>query len=312
MMKILSELSQLHIDEPTAVAIGKFDGVHLGHRALIDKLKEAKARCGYATVIFTFSPSPAEFFGFSDGKQIMTAMEKRSVLDGLGIDYLVEFPFNKETAGIPPEDFVRDMLVGSLNAKYIAAGDDLSFGKKGKGSIDTLIKLKEECGFDVVEIGKIRYNGVEISSSEIRRLISINDLDTAEKMIGVPYSIHGTIVSGNRIGRTIGFPTINISIDEKKVLPHFGVYFSKVEIEGKTFNGISNIGVKPTIKGNNAVAIETYIYDFSEDVYGKTATVSLVDFRRGEQKFDGIEALKAQLDQDIAAGQVYFGINSQK
>lgn len=308
-MKILSNLSQLNIDEPTAVAIGKFDGVHLGHRALIDKLMSAKATYGYATVIFTFTPSPAEFFGFSDGKQIMTVMEKRAVLEDLGIDYLVEFPFNKETAGTLPEDFVRHMLVGNLHAGYIVAGDDLSFGKKGKGNIETLNKLKEECGYDVVEIGKIKYNGVEISSSEIRRLISINDLDTAGEMIGAPYSIRGTIVSGNRIGRTIGFPTINILIDEKKVLPHFGVYFSKVKIEGKTYNGISNIGVKPTIKGNNAVAIETYIYDFNEVVYDKEATVSLIGFRRKETKFDGIEALKAQLDADIEAGRIHFGIN---
>lgn len=305
-MKIIDSLDNLHIEERTAVAIGKFDGVHLGHRALIQELMGAKKEKGLATVVFTFSPSPAEFFGFSDNKQIMTMEEKRYLLEGLGIDYLIEFPFNKDTAGIEPDVFVTDILVGKIRSAFIVAGDDLSFGKKGLGNIKTLEQYKDTYGYEVKEIGKICLGGQVISSTEIRRLISINDIDRAGKMLGVPYFIRGKIISGNRIGRTIGFPTINVSIDEKKVLPRFGVYFSQVEIEGSTYYGISNIGVKPTIAGNNAVAIETYIYNFNQDVYGKDAVVSLVHFRRKEQKFDGIDALKNQLDSDIEAGKEYF------
>lgn len=307
-MKIIDNLDNLHIQEKTAVAIGKFDGVHLGHRALIDELIMAKEKQGLATVVFTFSPSPAEFFGLSDNKQIMTGEEKRYILSKLGIDYLIEFPFNKETAATEPDVFVSDILVGKLSSAFIVAGDDLSFGKKGLGNIKTLQDNKSKYGFEVKEIGKICLDGVVISSTEIRRLISINDIDRASQMLGSAYFIKGPIISGNRIGRTIGFPTINVAIDEKKVLPRFGVYFSEVEIDGEKHFGISNIGVKPTIEGENAVSIETYIYDFDKDVYGKDAIVSLVAFRRKEQKFDGIDALKNQLDSDISAGREYFRI----
>ncbi len=307
-MRIIDNLDNLYINERTAVAIGKFDGVHLGHRALIDELLEAKKKQGLATVIFTFSPSPAEFFGQSDNKQIMTLEEKRYLLEKLGIDYLVEFPFNKETAGTEPHIFVEDILVNKLSSALIVAGDDLSFGRKGLGNIKTLEMYKNQYRYEVKEIGKICLDGEIISSTEIRRLISINDIDRAGKMLGNPYFIKGPIISGNRIGRTIGFPTINVAIDEKKVLPKFGVYFSEVEIDGIKYYGISNIGVKPTIAGDNAVSIETYIYDFDQDVYGKDAIVSLVAFRRKEQKFDGIDALKKQLDSDIAAGRAHFHI----
>lgn len=311
-MKILDSLEKIHIQEETAVAIGKFDGVHLGHRALITELLNSKKEHGYATVIFTFSPSPAEYFGLSDGKQIMTASEKRAVLEEIGIDYLVEFPFNKDTADILPNQFVEDMLHNRLHARFIVAGDDLSFGRKGAGHIDTLCKLGIKYGYTVKEISKIKLDDVEISSSEIRRLISINNLSRAELMIGEPYSIRGKIISGNRIGRTIGFPTINVAIDAKKVLPKFGVYYSKIAIDGEVYFGISNIGVKPTIASDNAVSIETFIFEFDKDVYGREASIYLMGYRRGEQKFDGIDALKAQLDLDIAAGYKYFGINTQK
>lgn len=307
-MRIIDNLDNLHIGERTAVAIGKFDGVHLGHRALIDELMKAKREQGLATVIFTFSPSPAEFFGFSDGKQIMTPDEKRYVLEGLGIDYLIEFPFNDITASTEPDDFVRDVLAEKLNSALIVAGDDLSFGKKGLGNIKTLENYKNIYGYEVREIGKICLDNVIISSTEVRRLISISDMERAASMLGEEYFIRGKIISGNRIGRTIGFPTINVSIDERKVLPKFGVYFSKVEINGEKYYGISNVGVKPTIEGNNAVSVETYIYNFDRDVYDQMANVYLTSFRRREQKFDGIEALKMQLDSDIARGKEYFGL----
>lgn len=305
-MKIITELDKIRIDEDSVIAIGKFDGVHKGHRALIDQVLSLGKQYNLKTVIFTFVPSPADFFGLTDGYSIMSEQEKIFVLEDMGIDYLVEFPFNTETAGMEPVVFIEDMLCKQLKAKYIVSGSDVSFGKGGKGNYELLQELSDKNGYKTIKIDKIKINGDEISSTLIRKLITKSNIENANTMLGQPFMAKGQVITGNKIGRTIGFPTINVMPDSKKVLPKNGVYYSQVLVDGVLYNSISNIGVKPTIADDNDVLIETYIYDFNADIYGKDVIVYLLEFKRAEQKFSGLAQLTEVLNRDILDGQKYF------
>lgn len=305
-MKIITELDKIRIDEDSVIAIGKFDGVHKGHRALIDQVLSLGKQYNLKTVIFTFVPSPADFFGLTDGYSIMSEQEKIFVLEDMGIDYLVEFPFNTETAGMEPVVFIEDMLCKQLKAKYIVSGSDVSFGKGGKGNYELLQELSDKNGYKTIKIDKIKINGDEISSTLIRKLITKSNIENANSMLGQPFMAKGQVITGNKIGRTIGFPTINVMPDSKKVLPKNGVYYSQVLVDGVLYNSISNIGVKPTIADDNDVLIETYIYDFNADIYGKDVIVYLLEFKRPEQKFSGLAQLTEVLNRDILDGQKYF------
>ena len=327
-MEIISGKTQFQIPVKTAVAIGKFDGVHLGHRRLIEAVMRKKAQ-GLAAAIFTFDPSPAVFFA-PDGyvRELSTKEEKRLLFGSIGIDYLVEFPLTWETASTEPETFVKKYLASQMNAGHIVAGDDLSFGRGGAGNFVLLDSMSDDLGFTTEEISKVRKNGIVISSSYVRELVEAGRMEEAEEFLGTPYSVLGEIVHGNEIGRTLGIPTLNQVPTANKLLPPFGVYYSDVtfikstgdagndaftryggtETAGRTFHGMTNIGVKPTIKKElapgqkPAVTVETYLYDFDDDVYGETALVKLHTFRRPEKKFDSIDELKAVMSSDIEAG----------
>ena len=307
-MKIIADTVHFYIDEPAAVAIGKFDGVHLGHRKLIEALKQQK---GLAAVVFTFDPSPAVFFGAAD-KELSTREEKRAMFGSLGVDYLVEFPLTKETAAIPPEHFIRDILSERLQCRFVAAGSDLSFGAGGKGNFALLERLAVPCGYRSLCIEKVSVDGTEVSSTKIRELIAEGKVAEAGKMLGAPYQIQGRIVEGNRIGRTIGVPTINQIPPQDKLLPPFGVYYSDVEIGGELYHGMTNIGVKPTIgddrfrEGSARLTAETYLYYFDGDLYGTEARTMLREFRRPERKFGSLEELRHAMDEDIRAGEQLF------
>lgn len=307
-MIIITGKEEFKIEHSTAVAIGKFDGVHKGHRVLIDAIMESK-RSGLKSVVFTFEPSPMAFFGHEDLKQLTTKEEKRIILDKLGVDYLVEFPFNERTAKTPPEEFVRRYLVSYLNAKLIVAGDDLSFGNKGLGNFELLESLKAELGYETRVISKVKYNSEIISSTLVRSYIENGKVDYATELIGAPYTISGIITHGNHIGTGIGFPTVNVSIPSEKLLPPFGVYYSNVIFEGRVCHGITNIGKKPTVNNTDVVNSETYIYDFDEDVYGQHISVEILKFERPEMKFNGLDELKSQLANDIRQGEQFFNIN---
>jgi riboflavin kinase/FMN adenylyltransferase len=303
------------------VAIGKFDGVHMGHRKLIDTLLRQKAN-GLKTAVFTFDPSPAVLFGRGGEEELTTRAEKRLIFERLGVDYLVEFPLTRETAATAPEAFVRNVLVKQMHAAYVAAGDDLSFGDRGRGNFDLLEQLSDECGYTAEEISKVRRDGVVISSTYIRMLVREGMMEDVMQCCGEPYAILGTILHGNEIGRTIGIPTLNQMPPADKLLPPFGVYYSEVEIldEEKTnrhYRGMTNIGIKPTVTAKDgmrpeehpAVTVETYLYGFSGDIYGKTALCSLYTFRRPERRFATIEELKEVMQKDIEAGRHYHQTN---
>lgn len=306
-MIIIENTTEFELDGEYAVTIGKFDGVHKGHRELIDRIIEKKnTNENIKTAVFTFDKSPTEFFSGMAIPALTTKEEKRRIFEYLGIDVLVEFPFNKEIASTDPEKFIREILINKMHAKYIVAGNDVSYGDKGNGNAELLINLSKELSYDVEIVDKILIDDVEISSTVIRECVSSGKMEEANKYIGVPYAIRGTVVKGNQIGRTIGFPTINIEVSRDKLMPPFGVYFAEISLDGIYYNGITNVGTKPTITDDKTVFAETNILNFNDNVYNKNATVKLLHFQRPEMKFKGIDELKNQISNDIKNGKEYF------
>ena len=302
-MHIIENTTEFQLDRPGAVAIGKFDGIHLGHQKLIQKIIEQKAK-GYLATVFTFDTSAAAFFG-GEEKELTTREEKRIVFEKMGVDVLIEFPLNRETAATEPVEFVQRYLVSQMQAAYICAGTDLSFGRRGAGNYELLQQYADSYGYQVELIDKVRMDGEEVSSTRVREAVRTGKMEAAARMLGTPYSVSGTVEHGRRLGRTIGMPTANLLPEQDKLLPPNGVYYSKVLMGGRIYRSITNIGCKPTVSNEHIMGAETYLYDFDGDIYGKAITVQLLAFRRPEMKFDGVDSLKAQMQKDIAAGQIF-------
>lgn len=300
-MEIISGTTEFKLDRETAVAIGKFDGVHIGHRRLLEEILEQK-RNGLAACVFTFDPPPSVFFGGLDGGELTTREEKRLLFETLGVDILIEFPLNAETAAILPENFVREILVKKMNARLVAAGTDLSFGAKGAGNAILLHHMGQVLGFEVKTIEKVSRHGTVVNSSYIRELLKQGKLQQVKDFLGMPYTIRGKVVHGNRIGRTLGFPTVNLIPEKNKLLPPCGVYFSMVGYGGRYYRAISNVGYKPTVTEERILGVESYLYDFNQEIYDEMIEVSLHAFMRQEQRFDSLEELKEQLQRDMLAG----------
>ena len=306
-MRIISGTTQFKIEEGTAVAIGKFDGLHLGHRRLLKEILRQKED-GLKAAVFTFDPSPEVFFGMNPSRELSTNEEKRALFREIGIDILVEFPFNRMTAATPPEDFVVDILCRRMNARFVAAGTDLSFGAMGKGNFALMSSLSRHLGFEARKIDKIERNGKVISSTLIRRYVEEGNMEEAAACLGAPYRITGRIVHGRALGRRIGIPTLNQLPPPDKLLPPFGVYYSEVKADGRVYKGMTNIGTKPTVTDEHVVTVETYLYDFEGDLYGETAEVGLLTYRRPEKRFSGVMELRKTMEEDILAGKIYHGI----
>lgn len=301
-MEIITGTTDFFLREETAVAIGKFDGVHLGHRRLLEEILAEKAK-GRKACVFTFDTPPSRLFQTGDGRELTTKEEKRRIFELLGIDILVEFPFNRETAGILPQVFIKDILCGRMQAVFIAAGTDISFGSKGAGNAALLHLLAPVCGYEVRIIEKLMWEEREISSTYVREAVEQGDMRLAERLLGSPYSVGGRVLHGNHMGQAWGMPTVNLIPPEGKLLPPCGVYYSGVYLDGRLYRGITNIGYKPTIAEKEKVmGVETYLYGFEGDAYGKEIEVLLYAFRRPEQKFESTEALRACIEEDIKAG----------
>jgi riboflavin kinase/FMN adenylyltransferase len=300
-MRIIAETTDFQLLAPSAVAIGKFDGLHRGHRELINRVLKAKAR-GLLAVIFTFDPPPEVLFGQRQQKELTTKEEKRRVLEKLGIDILIEFPLTRETAAIPPRDFVEQILCKQMKMAYLAAGADITFGDKGAGDAALLKELAPLYGARAEIVDKVCEGAREISSTYVREEVEKGNMEQAHRLLGEPYQVIGQIMHGAKLGRRIGMPTINLLPEEEKLLPPNGVYYSRTVIGGREYKSITNIGQKPTVSQQKQTGVETYIYEFDRDVYGKTAVVKLLKFKRPEMKFDDLESLKDQMMQDVEAG----------
>lgn len=307
-MKIIEKTTEFELTEDTAVAIGKFDGFHMGHQKLLHMVTEQKAN-GFAAAVSTFVPSPAAFFSKETQQELTTIQEKRNIFEEAGVDYLIEYPFYQEIADMEPETYIRKVLVEQLHAKCIVAGEDVSFGKKGMGNYRLLEQKSAEYGYQVIVIDKVQYQGREISSTYVRDAVKQGEMELVTKLLGQPYHVGGTIVHGRHLGTGLGMPTVNILPPPEKLLPPNGVYYSYVMMNGRIYLGITNIGTKPTVSGEAVMGVETFIYDFDQDVYGQDIQVYLLHYKRPEMRFHGIEALKKQMATDIAAGREYHGLS---
>ncbi|MFC2472106.1 MAG: bifunctional riboflavin kinase/FAD synthetase, partial [Lachnoanaerobaculum gingivalis] len=275
--------------------LGKFDGLHLGHKELIDDVLKS---IGLTKVLFTFNVNPISILSGKDFKVIYTDEERKNLLKDSGLDYMVDYPFTRETINTSADEFIEKIIHGKLGAKKLVVGTDFRFGKNRLGDVELLKRKSKNYHYELKVIEKKKMYGEIISSTRIRALIKRGDIKTANELLGRAFSFSGEIIHGNHLGHTVGMPTINIKPDESKLLPPFGVYASDTELDGVTYRGITNIGVKPTISDNNTVGVETWLFGLNKDVYGHVAKVKLLDFIRPEMKFASLEEVKMQVNID--------------
>lgn len=297
-MKIISNTTDFRLDDAYCIAIGKFDGIHLGHQYLLKCIEEYR-QDGYKIAVFTFDPSPAAFFSDKEYKGLTTRDEKRRIFAKLGVDVLVEYPLNKESASISPEEFIEDILLDRMHVRCVVCGTDFTFGDRGSGNVEFLRAYGAKRGFDVRVCDKIKCDGTEISSSLIRKEIELGHMEEARRYIGAYYSVTGTVVTGRQLGRKMGMPTVNIVPDRDKLLPPYGVYEAVISYDGHHYRGITNVGVKPTVTDERKPVVETYIFDFDKNIYGEEIVVNLVSMVRPERRFDSVDELKKQIESDI-------------
>ncbi len=306
----IEKTRDFQIDEPTVVTIGKFDGRHRGHQKLIGRMMEIKETYGYKAAVFTFSVAPADLVQGKSHTVITTNQERRNNLQKIGIDYLVEYPFTKEAAHMEAERFVKEILVDRMGMRAIVVGPDCGFGYKRSGNAALLEKLSGVYGYHLEVIEKRKDEDRDISSSYVREELDKGEIEKANALLGEPYYIHGQVVHGNHIGEPIlGFPTANLLPPGEKHLPPFGVYVSRVLIDGQFYGGITNIGRKPTIKtkdGVSPVGVETFIFDYEGDLYGREIEVGLLHYVRPERKMAGLEELKEQIARDKDFGRAFL------
>ncbi len=293
----------------SAVTIGTYDGVHLGHRAIISTLvSDAKAR-GLRSVVITFEPHPRLVLGKTDGAPIFllsTLEEKLSALESLGVDCVIVIHFTKAFSEMPAEAFVENVLVEKIGLAEIVIGYDHMFGKNRGGSFETLTRLAEAHHFTVRQIPEQKVDEHHLSSTAIRRFLEAGDIENANKLLGSPYQLSAVVIEGDKRGRTIGFPTANLLPPSAKLIPKIGVYAVEVEHEEKRYRAMMNIGTRPTLQAQAGVSLEVHLLDFNDDLYGKSLTVRFLARLRDEQKFPSLDALKAQLERDKYAVQSLF------
>lgn len=298
-MKIFHSITEFKSTKKTIVTIGTFDGVHIGHQKIIEKLIKGAKNSEYESLILTFFPHPRMVLqGNSSIKLLNTIDEKSSLLEKTGLNHLVIHPFDKEFSNLSAEEFVKTILVDSFNIHKIIIGYDHQFGKNRAANIDDLILFGKKYGFEVEQISVQEIDSVSVSSTKIRDAIANGTMAVANEFLGYNYLLTGKIIQGKQLGRTIGFPTANLKIEENyKLIPKNGVYIVKSQLNKKTVFGIMNIGVNPTVNGEN-LSIEVYFLDFEADLYDIEIAVSVIDKIRDEQKFTSIELLKAQIQKD--------------
>ena len=299
-MKIYHNINEFKAVKNAVVTIGTFDGVHLGHRKIIERLKELADECGGETVILTFFPHPRMILNPEDEslKLINTIHEKAALLEQLGIDHLIITPFSRDFSNQSPEAYIRDVLVDTIGTKKIVIGYDHRFGKDRAGNFDDLLKLSTTYGYDVVEIPEQDINDVAVSSTLIREALLNGAIELANNFLGYPFFITGKVGRGDQIGRTIGYPTANIMIEESyKLIPDDGIFSAKVIVRGVSHKGMAYIGSRPTINGITR-NIEVNIFDFDTEIYGEEISMQFFNYVRGDVKFDGLEGLKIQLAKD--------------
>jgi riboflavin kinase/FMN adenylyltransferase len=300
MQILITDLKQIYQPFPNPVlTIGNFDGIHLGHQRLFQKVRERAEAIGGTATVMTFQPHPAAVLRPAKApRQIVADENKAELIFGCGIEVLLLLPFSWEFAQIPAPDFVKKILMGKIGMKEIVIGYDYTFGRKREGNIDLLKELGADGGFAVHIHPPVMVKGQPVSSTRIRELILSGAMEEAKALLGRPFSLSGRVIPGQNIGRKVlGFPTANLEPREK-LLPQRGVYVVQVETENGTYFGVTNVGFNPTFSGKH-ISVETYLLDFDQTLYDQFITVGFLKRLRGEKTFAGPEALRAQIQKDV-------------
>lgn len=292
----MQKLSENIIKQGTAVALGFFDGIHLGHKAVLQRALDEAEKRKLVPVITIFDMHPKKLLTGKAPPIIMSDAKKRRVLSDMGF-ITVDFSFG-ETVDYTPDEFIEKILIEALGAKVVSCGFDYRYGKGGEGNAQTLHDELEKRGIETFSHEAVLLDGEKISSTAIRRLVSQGNIEKANQMLGTAFSYDFTVKKGDGLGRTMGFPTINQFFSEDFVVPKYGVYASRVNVDGKWYNAVTNVGVRPTLD-KTSMRSETCILDFTGDLYGKSVEVALVKYLRNEMKFPDLDALSIQIECDI-------------
>ncbi len=294
---IVYETTDFKIKEPTAVTLGNFDGIHLGHQKLISTVKEYAKRDNLKSVVFSFYPHPVTVFKTKDNfSTMLDTREKKFVLNNMGVDVLVQYPFTLDFATLSPREFF-DMLVEKTNCRVLVVGENYFFGKDKAGNYRTLKEFGKEKGILVIAIPPIEVGGERVSSSRVRGLIRNANMSEVIKLLNKPYFVTGRVADGEKRGRSMDFPTINVITSKEKLLPPNGVYLTRVAFDGKLYTSMTNVGVCPTFDGHER-RVETHIFDFDEVIYGADVMICFYKWLREERGFSSVRELKTQLEKD--------------
>ena len=307
-MKIYNHIDEFLKINNAVVTIGTFDGVHIGHQKIISRLQEIARQKNGESVILTFFPHPRMILHPEDKaiKLITTMPEKAERLEKLGIDHLIITPFTRDFSNLSPQEYISNVLVDKIGTKHIVIGYDHRFGKDREGGLEHLLKFSSDFGFEVEEIPEQDINDVAVSSSKIRNAILSGDVKTANDFLGYPFHLTGKVIKGDQLGRTLGFPTANLFVEETyKLIPSDGIYAVNIQInpttdQAKCLKGMAYIGPRPTINGMTH-NIEVNIFDFNEDIYGSTIRINFLHYIRSDEKFTSLDELKVQLSEDEKA-----------
>ncbi len=285
---------------PVWLTIGNFDGLHLGHRALIDQLCSKAAETKAQSVAITFFPHPRVFFGVEKNPyNLMTQSEKNIMFEELGLDQVITLPFNKVLAATAAEDFLSD-LISHFDLQGMVIGPDFTLGKDREGTIPAIQVFMRRFGIQVLRESPFLYNGNVIASEAIRNALREGKPELAAAMLGRPYSMSGKVQEGKKLGRRLGLPTANLAIEPEKFIPRYGVYASRTHLDGSFYNSVSSVGVRPTVEENARPNLETLLLDFEGDIYNEQISVDFIQFIRPELKFDCLVDLSKQIEEDKA------------
>lgn len=303
-MQIFNDLSEVSYDKNSVITLGTFDGIHLGHKKIIDGVVKKAADLGGRSFLITFYPHPRKVVSKGNHiKLLSTPTEKASILNQLGIENTLVIKFSKEFSQMTPGLFIDKYIVNGIGAKEVIIGYDHHFGKGRGGDIDFLKEKGTKSGFDVTVVPAYNIDDTTISSSKIRRAVSEGDIAKANKYLGRYYSFSGRVIHGDKRGRQLGFPTANLKVEnEDKLLPALGIYAVELIVKEKKHFGLLSVGQRPTFYVSGDVVPEIYIYDFDEDIYDEIATVNVVDRIRGEEKFSSADELVEKMNNDKKIG----------